>query len=150
MKFLLQLPFVAFFAMSCTHTSGTPDGRISKNPQFYKSLDGHEQLMVKTGQIENGMSKSSVWLAWGEPAAKNHGQNGSTRTEKWIYRNYRPIYTQSVFGGSGYGRLHGRRHYNYGYNGIGLGLGVNYVPYPSAHVDFENDRVVRWTRGSRR
>ena len=70
--------------------------------------------------------------------------NGSTGT-------IAPVYTQSIFGGSGYGRLHGsRRHFNYGYNGIGLGLGVNYVPYPSARVDFENDRVVRWNQGSRR
>jgi len=151
MKILLLLPFFAFFTVSCSHTSGTPDGRISRNPQLYSSLDGREQLMVKTGQIENGMSKSSVWLAWGEPAAKNFGQNGSARTEQWVYRNYRPVYTQSIFGGSGYGRFHGgRRHFNYGYNGIGLGLGVNYVPYPSARVDFENDRVVRWNRGSRR
>ena len=146
MKFLLLLPLVAFSAMSCTHTSGTPEARISKNPQFYNSLDDREQFMVKTGQIENGMSKSSVWLAWGEPNAKNYGQDGSTRTEQWIYHNYRPIYTQSVFGASGYGR----RHYNYGYYGSGLGLGVSYVPYPSARVDFENDRVVRWTRGSSR
>lgn len=150
MKFLLILSFIAFSTLSCTHTGGTPDRRISKNPQFYNSLDGREQLMVKTGQIENGMSKSSVWLAWGEPAARNYGQNSNARTEQWIYRNYRPIYTQSVFGGSGYGQLHGRRHYNYGYYGSGLRLGVNYVPYPSARVDFENDCVVRWTRGSGR
>ena len=106
----------------------------------------NEKALVRAGQISNGMSKSAVWLAWGEPAGKSYGQSGRARTEQWIYRSYQPVYTQSFYG-SNYG------HYydcGYGYSGLGFGLGVNYVPVPSAKVDFENDRVVAWARGDRR
>ena len=146
MKLLLILPFIALISVSCSSIS-TPEGRIGKNPQLYNDLNGREQLLVKTGKIENGMSKSSVWLAWGEPGSKSFGQEGKNRTEQWVYHRHQPVYTQSIFGGHGYGRF---RHYNYGYNSIGLGVGVNYVPVPSARVKFQNDRVVSWTQGSRR
>ena len=145
MKFLLCLPFIALLSISCSSTN-TPERRIAASPQPYQPLGENEKALVRAGQISNGMSKSAVWLAWGEPAGKSYGQSGRARTEQWIYRSYQPVYTQSFYG-SNYG------HYydcGYGYSGLGFGLGVNYVPVPSAKVDFENDRVVAWARGDRR
>lgn len=145
MKLLLLLPLLSLFSVSCSSTN-TPERRIAASPQLYQPLTETEKHLVRTGQISNGMSQGAVWLAWGEPDGKSYGQVGKARTEQWVYRTYEPVYTQSFFG-SGYGRYYGC---DYGYSSLGLGMGVNYVPVPSAKVDFENNRVVSWARGGRR
>lgn len=149
MKKLLILPFLALFVVSCA--SSTPAKRIEENPRRYSSLNSRHQALVESGKIENGMTSDAVYLAWGKPASQAEGQERGKTFEKWSYTGLAPVYTQSFYGGFGYGRGYGR-HSRYGrgrgfYPYNSFGTEISYVPYRSAWVKFLNGRVDSWQRG---
>ena len=87
--------------------------------------------MVSRGQIRSGMSTSAVWLAWGSPEQKTHGEIRGKATETWIY-----VWTRSAPYGSayypGYGAGPG---FGYGYGGYGFG-GVGVIRSHGSHGRF--------------
>src|SRR5881227_3781182 len=74
----------ALFLNSCS----TPQTRISEHPDLYQSISHKEQALVNQGQIRIGMSRTTVWLAWGSPDRRIIGNMGGGTTETWIYTYY--------------------------------------------------------------
>jgi len=149
MKLFLLFPFLAFFAVSCTVSN--PATRIEDNPKLYTSLSPRQQALVQNGKIENGMNPRTVFLAWGHPNSKSEGQENGKTFEKWTYTGLTPVYSQSIYGGLGYGyRGFGRRgRYRGFYPYNSFSTEINYVPYRVAWVKFQNGRVESWQRGRR-
>ena len=139
----------ALFLASC---SSNVASRVEKNPAIYQKLPPNERNMVNQGQIERGMSKEAVFLAWGKPDRTGGGENKKGRYERWTYTSLRPVYHQTFSAGIGYGRYYpyyGRRRRGLFYY-PGFSTAVDYVPEPSAYVDFRNGRVTDWQRGTAR
>jgi len=144
---LLALPIVAFLAVSCS--SNTLSKRIEKNAQVFNDLSARHQELVENGKIEDGMRKEAVLLAWGKPAARTEGQTRGRSFEKWTYTGVSPVYHQSFYGGRGFGfgSRYGRFGHGRGFSPYGsFGTQISYVPYRSAWVKFENNRVESWQR----
>ena len=147
MKTLLLLPFLAFFGVSCS--VNTPEQRIEDNPDLYSSLSNRHKALIQKGQIENGMRSRAVYLAWGNPDSQAEGQSKGKTFQRWSYNSLRPIYSQSIYGGFGYGFGSGRygrgRGGYYPYNSFNTR--ISYVPERVAWVKFVNGRVESWQRG---
>ena len=74
----------ALILTSCS----TPQTRISERPDLYQSLSHRDQALVNQGQIQIGMSRPAVWLAWGSPDRRIIGNMGGGTTETWVYTYY--------------------------------------------------------------
>lgn len=147
-KTLFLLPLVAFLFVSCS--VNTPATRIEKNPALYHDLSQSHQTLVRAGKIENGMTPTAVYLAWGKANSKSEGEQKGERFERWNYLGLTPVYNEGFYSGFGYGY----RDY-YGHRGrgrfyapyFGHSMHVDYVPYRAAWVDFQNNQVKAWQRG---
>lgn len=161
--FSLTLAAVALMFAGCE----TVENRISDHPDIYNSLSPRDQQLVQQGQIRSGMSMNAVWLAWGSPEQKTHGEMRGSATETWIY-----VQTRTA----GYG-AYGYPYYGYGpgfygpgfYGGGGIGFVTrhhhgrsfvffgdpfydpfyySYIPptiaIPYKTVTFANGRAVSW------
>jgi hypothetical protein len=86
------------------------------------------------------MSPEAVFLAWGRADNIYEGIRDNTPIQRWDYISQRPVQTTSFFGAYGFGR--------YGARGYGFGAGpeITYIPYRSATVWFDRDRVTSWER----
>ncbi|MCB1097661.1 MAG: hypothetical protein R3F19_18940 [Verrucomicrobiales bacterium] len=131
-------------ALLFSNCASTVQSRIEKNAGEYNSLSKPQQELVRRGQIEKGMPKSGVFLAWGRPDHVTRGNRDGKDFETWRYNAYQPVYTQSVaIGiGPGYGR-YGRYGYGWGPD-YGTSTEVYYRPYTAARVDFNNNKVSAW------
>jgi hypothetical protein len=149
------LSAAAFIFASCAPS--TPQTRIEQNPVIFEKIPDSQRSMVESGRIKNGMNKDAVFIAWGKPDGVAEGESDKKRFERWTYTSLSPVYSTNFHGGygeGGYGRYspydspfpyrggYGRRGYRYGY-----GQTIDYVPVPSATVDFQNGRVTKWQRG---
>ncbi|MDB4568395.1 hypothetical protein N9085_01395 [Akkermansiaceae bacterium] len=155
MKIIL-LPLLSGFAIllaSCA--SSSPTTRIQNNPVIFQKVPSSQREMVVSGRIKNGMSKDAVFIAWGKPDSVAEGETEGKRFERWTYTSLSPVYSTSFYGGygGGYGGYgcHNPYYRNSGYGSRGYGYvysqAVDYVPVPSATVDFSNGRVTKWQRG---
>ncbi len=118
--------------------STTPASRIQDNPAIYNSLPQEDKQLVTMGQIRTGMTQQAVFLAWGYPnAAPVQGEKDGKRFSQWIYTDYEPQYTHSVWVGGYWG-------YPGWYGGPYMGTTTNYVQRPVRRVSFENDVVTSW------
>ena len=97
----------AIFLAGCE----TTENRISEHPDIYQSLSHRDQALVSQGQIRSGMPQNAVWLAWGSPEQKTHGEIRGHAAETWIY-----VWTRSASYGSAY----------YPYYGYGPGFGYGF------------------------
>jgi len=121
-------------------TPMTPQARIQSNPQLFAALPPQQQAMVSQGQIDRGMAPEAVFLAWGKAESVYEGSRGATPVQRWDYSATRPVQTMGFFGSyGGFGR------YGRGY-GLGVGPEITYVPYRTATVWFESNRVTSWER----
>jgi hypothetical protein len=123
--------------------ASTPQSRIAKSPDVYGSLPASQQEAVARGRITSGMSPQAVTLAWGRPSRVSRLNRGGQDMERWTYTSLAPIYHSSIGFGAGWG-AHG--HYGpYGRHCGGydpfFAPQVDYVPVPTARVDFKNNRV---------
>jgi outer membrane protein assembly factor BamE (lipoprotein component of BamABCDE complex) len=85
----LRAATLAFAAGAIVFTScSTPQTRISDHPDLYQSLSQRDQALVSQGQIQIGMPRTAVWLAWGSPGRKIVGNMGRGTTETWVYVYY--------------------------------------------------------------
>src|SRR6516225_5715562 len=73
------LTFGVALSALITTSCETTENRISKNPEIYQRLSANDQAVVSRGQIRPGMSQNAVWLAWGSPERKIHGQHARPR-----------------------------------------------------------------------
>lgn len=141
MKPFLYLPLVALFFISCSQS--TPTTRVNKNPIMYDRQPAPHQALIDQGRIQQGMSKEAVFLAWGNAAIKSQGEENGSRFERWIYTRLSPIYLNN-FGGY-YDRGYGTGHRGCGY---GYDSEIAYVQSMAASVEFKNNQVTRWQRGT--
>jgi len=129
----------ALLTVSCAPS--TPESRIYARPQAFEALGLKHQELVRRGEIEKGMGKDAVALAWGNPSGTVEGLRNGKNMERWDYQGQRPVVTNSFFGGyrSGY-------YGGYGYSGVGGGFGpqITYVPYRRSVVWFVAGRVDEW------
>ena len=120
----------------------TPQQRIENNIGVYKSLPPGHQELVKRGELARGMSPDAVFMAWGPPSRRYQGLQNNAATERWDYEGSKPVYSNSVGMGYGYGTgYYGRRA---GYSSLSISPEVAYVPYRRATVLFKNNRVDSW------
>ncbi len=123
--------------------------RIERNPEIYNKLSERQKALVSRGEIEEGMSKPAVFIAWGRPDRVFKGSRNGRTMEQWSYVAYDAVptgYPGIGFGyGIGYGGCHGRGGYYYDpfyyYQPM-----ISYVPYEGAKVEFTNARVTAWRR----
>lgn len=141
---------VGIFATSCS--SPTPQTRIQKNPTLFQSLSPKEQQKAAAGEIDKGMSKSAVFIAWGNPDSRSSGHKNGSNFEHWRYSTSIPVYSNRIYGYNSYGWSHcgryGRRRGPWG--GFGISPAVTYVRRTGAIVEFQNGRVVNWEARNRR
>lgn len=131
--------------------------RIERNPDLFAKLSPSDQSLVRQGRLREGMTQEAVFLAWGRPDGVAEGVQKGVKTEQWTYLGSQPVYTDTFYGGWGWGGWGGwggpgwRR--GGGYCGSwdpywgGYGSSVTYIPYRSASVSFRNDRVTEYLRG---
>jgi len=136
---------------SCTPPS-TPETRAAENPAVYNALPAKQKELIAKGEIDKGMSKGAVYIAWGNADRKADSFKDNKRTTRWDYTQLVPVYSNSYRGsfgwGSGYGygyrsRYHRRGYYGYG-DRIGFGTSIHYRPQVAASVVFENEKVTAW------
>jgi hypothetical protein len=140
----LALAAAALLLASCATRS--PQSRIQSRPEAFQSLSAKHKEMVQRGQIEEGMSKDGVWLAWGPPNRIYTGSESGVALDIWKYTALRPVYHHSIGIGMGYGwgRNRGRNCGGYYPGWMDYDVGPTYVPYTAAEVRFANNRVKSW------
>ena len=134
----------------------TPQTRISERPQVYQNLSSADQALVSQGKIREGMSRDSVYIAWGTPNQRAEGRNRGRPVETWIYfgtttGDYYPGpygYGYGIGGRFGYwhgggygGHPYGRFYYDPFYDPF-FWSRTSVVSYPDHTVSFENGRVI--------
>lgn len=143
MKKIFTLLGICALVGACGTT--TPQGRIEANPGKFAALPAKHKPLVERGQIDRGMDKDAVLLAWGTPASRFEGYDNKRRTERWDYAGTRPTMTNSFYGGYYDYWGYGRRYYPYGHI-YAVAPEVVYVPYTRATVSFVGGKVDSWER----
>src|SRR5687767_15032607 len=95
--------------ISLSNCASPIENRIASNPTLYEKLSPSDKALVSQGRLREGMTKESVFLAWGRPDRVAQGRSHGSSIEKWTYIGQRPVHTQTFGLGLGFG------HYGYGY-----------------------------------
>ena len=132
----LYLIFLTLFICNCTSTI---ESRIQNNPQLYSALTGPEKKAVSKGLIIKGMSQDAVYLAWGRPSGIIERNSYGKSIEKWRYSSLMPVVNQNFL----YNDYHYYHHYDH-CSPFYHSTNVGYVPYTSAVVEFETQKVTSW------
>ena len=157
--FLSTIWLAALFS-SCA-VQQTPQSRIEAYPDALKDQPEKHQVLIKQGKIQEGMSKTAVFLAWGKADKEIDLYKNNRLTTRWEYYTTTPVENHTIHGGIGFGGYSAGRHYPYssryyrypyGYHGhrgyhsdyFGVGTGVRYQKVSSAHVEFEGEKVKSW------
>ena len=64
----------------------TPASRARVHHGTFEALSHSDRRLVLAGKVRPGMSKAVVYIAWGEPDAKQHADGGKEASETWTYR----------------------------------------------------------------
>jgi hypothetical protein len=120
--------------------------RIERNPDIYNKLSERHRGLVSRGEIEEGMSKQAVFIAWGRPDRAFRGSRNGRAMEQWSYLAYDSVPGAWMGPGWGYGGWYGRG-YGYHYDPFFMYQPmVSYVPYERAKVEFTNSKVSAWKK----
>lgn len=137
-----RLPSLALTLAACSVLAGCVapiESRIRKNPDAFAQLSAKDQEAVRAGKIREGMDKSAVVIAWGEPERVSEGRKNGRKYERWHYVQLDAVITQPY--GAPYG-YYGPRHYDDSlYTARPV---VNYIPREAAFVEFIDGRVTGW------
>lgn len=131
---------IGFFT-SCVPS--TPQYRIQQRPADFEKLTEKQKQLVVRGEIEKGMSRDAVALAWGSPSAQIEGLRNGERQERWDYNGRQAVTSHNFYGGHAYGDYGPYRYSGYR---AGFGPEVTYLPYTKASVWFVKGRVNEWER----
>ena len=144
-RFLLLAAVSALLFASC---AAPVTRRIEKNPQLYSALSDRHKAMVQRGQIEEGMTKEAVFLAWGKPERASKGTRNGKTVERWSYTAYNAVHTSSIgFGvGMGYGGFYGGPFYDTMFYREPV---ATYVPYEARWAEFVSGKVTAWSADRR-
>ena len=85
------------------------------------------------------MSQDAVYIAWGRPSGIMEKNSNGKTMEKWRYSSLMPVMHQNF--------LYNDYHYYHGYDHCSPfyhSTNVGYIPYTSAVVEFENNKVISW------
>ena len=134
-KINTSLLFVTLLLRNC---SSTVESRISENPKMYSSLSGPQKEAVSKGKLLEGMTKDAVYLSWGRPNGVKEGTINSKVMEKWRYISHIPTMSQNIV----FGHYHHHGYCGPFYNSAS----IEYIPYTSAVVEFEEEKVKSWER----
>ena len=119
--------------------------RIERNPDIYNNLSARHKTMVTQGQIEEGMSKQAVFIAWGRPDRAAKGSRSGRSFEQWSYVAYETVPAMSV--GPGFGYWGGYGAHRFSYDPVFFyEPAFTYLPYESARVEFSNAKVTAWKK----
>ncbi len=130
--------------------ASNPQTRAQQNPALLDQLSAEDRALVLKGTISEGMSKDTVFLAWGKPDAVTTGMDRGKTTETWRYATLRQVYYGGGVGmGMGMGYYGGRHHGGRFYPALDMNLSPQYVPVTSAVVRFRGGRVVAWETSDR-
>jgi hypothetical protein len=141
----LALAAVPLWLAACS--ASTPHTRIAKNPEIFNQLTRHQKERVSEGNIEHGLPKGGVFLAWGRPNIVSDWERNGRPVERWTYLGYRPVYYQTVGMGLGWGWGGGyMSHYSPPYHELYWpgGTTFDWAPYVTSRVEFTDDRVSFW------
>lgn len=122
--------------------------RIERNPGLYNALNERHKGLVARGEIEEGMSKQAVFIAWGRPDRAFKGSRNGRSLEQWSYVAYDAV-PGGGWAGPGfgyYGGWYGPSRYHYDPLFFHYQPMIGYVPYERAKVEFSNSKVVGWKR----
>ena len=119
--------------------------RIERNPDIYNKLSERHKSLVARGEVEEGMSKQAVFIAWGRPDRAFKGSRNGRPMEQWSYLAYDSVSGGFVGGGYGYGGWYGRHGSYYDPFFVYQPM-ISYVPYERAKVEFTNAKVSAWKR----
>ena len=114
--------------------------RMEHHPELLAKLSETDRQAVRRGQVHEGMSKDAVYLAWGRPGQVSAGKRDGKVLERWSYRQYEPVVTETYgfgFGVGYWGRHRGGFYDPYMYDAPA----VSYVPVPGRWVEFVNGKV---------
>lgn len=120
--------------------------RMEKNPEIFSALNEKQKALVSTGQIEEGMTKKAVFVAWGKPDRVTAGTSTGKPTERWSYTSYDAVPRVAYGGGLGFG-YYGQGRYRGGYYAdpyIYPQMYFDYMPFEAAHVVFTGGKVSAW------
>lgn len=121
--------------------------RIERNPDIYNKLSERHKSLVSRGEVEEGMSKQAVFIAWGRPDRAFRGSRNGRAMEQWSYLDYDAVPGGWGGPGWGYGGWYGPHGYGYCYDSFySYQPMVDYVPYERATVEFANSKVTAWKR----
>ena len=138
-KFKLHNLYLIFLTLLICNCNSTIESRIQNNPQLYSALTGPEKKAVSKGLIIKGMSQDAVYLAWGRPSGIIERNSYGKSIEKWRYSSLMPVVNQNFL----YNDYHYYHHYDH-CSPFYHSTNVGYVPYTSAVVEFENQKVTSW------
>lgn len=122
----------------------TVQSRVDRNPEWFAALPAEEQALVLQGQVEEGMSKQAVFLAWGAPDREIVRSREGRQVDIWIYLLRRTTAVPAFSYGIRYGGYRG----GWG-GGVALDVPIYDPVYiteeePVRSVEFERGRVVAW------
>jgi hypothetical protein len=139
---------MAALAIVALASCGSPvERRIKRNPAAFSNLNDQDKAAVMVGKIREGLDKSAVLLAWGEPDRISEGKKNGRGYERWTYVEFDAVMSQPYGPPYAY-HGHGVRAdpYDVGYTAQPV---VNYVPHEGATVEFVNGKVTGWAMPKR-
>jgi len=134
MKRLFILGLAAVLLSGC---ASTIESRKKEHYNVYTQLSADQRAAVDAGQINVGMPKDAVYIAWGKPHQVLVTESPAGKNEVWLYMG---TYLQG-YNFWGFRPYYGPYHYYHGPY-----LYYDYVPisYAKAEVIFEGDKVKQW------
>jgi len=147
---LLTLCLLSLAGVSCTSPL---ESRLERNQAFIHSLPPADQILLNQGRIREGMGKTEVRIALGDPSSiSERTENGRVR-ETWTYIRYRSIPRTTFISPplyhwppSYYHPYRNHLHHSYGYGPVSY---TEYIPTLRALVVFENERVMAYELATR-
>jgi outer membrane protein assembly factor BamE (lipoprotein component of BamABCDE complex) len=135
MKPILILALAGVLLSGCV--TSTVESRKKERYAAYSELTAEQRAAVDTGQIQVGMPRDAVYIAWGKPHQVLASESAEGKQEVWLYLGS-SLYSYTYWG---YQPYYGPYRYHYGPY-----LYYNYLPvtYAKAEVIFEKDVVKQW------
>jgi hypothetical protein len=106
----LVVASACLLAAGCINS--TPQSRISKNREAYRSFPYDAQRKISEGQVDVGFTEKMVTLALGKPGKKLTHSGPEGDSEVWVYYKHQPHGSVSFGVGSG------------GYSGVSTGISL--------------------------